>query len=65
MEVKEGEQSSGVWGWKQVEKCCMSRVTERVEVEKSNNQDFKKCGNGAGIDEITPEMVKHVDAEVE
>ncbi len=33
------------------------RVIERVEVEKAMAKI--KCGKAAGIDGITPEMVKH------
>ncbi len=36
---------------------CDQRVIERVEVEKAVGK--MKCGKAAGIDGITPEMVKH------
>ncbi len=36
---------------------CEQRVIERVEVEKAIGT--MKCGKAAGIDGITPEMVKH------
>ncbi len=41
----------------------MSRVIERVEVEKAIGK--MKCGKTAGIDGIIPKMVKHGGAVVE